>query len=59
VPRAKCAKDTEHAFPSTLLKNTQGKVVSHVKLIIIPDGGVKRLRVFGKRVVGAATTVRA
>jgi allantoicase len=58
VPKAKCAKDTEHAFPSTMLKNTEGKVVSHVKLVIIPDGGVKRLRVFGKRVVGA-TTIRA
>jgi allantoicase len=56
VPKSPCAKDTEHAFPSTLLLNTEGKVVSHVKLVIIPDGGVKRLRVFGKR---AFKTVRA
>ncbi|KAA8914503.1 galactose-binding domain-like protein [Sphaerosporella brunnea] len=45
--------DTEHAFPSTMLQNTQDKMVSHVKLVIIPDGGVKRLRVFGKRALKA------
>jgi len=49
VPKAKCVKDTEHAFPSTMLQNVEGKVISHVKMVIIPDGGVKRLRVFGKR----------
>ncbi|KAI5848880.1 galactose-binding domain-like protein [Tricharina praecox] len=53
VPKSKCAKDTEHAFSSTMMQNVDGKVVSHVKMVIIPDGGVKRLRVFGKRVVGA------
>jgi allantoicase len=51
VPKSPCAKDTEHAFPSTMLRNVEGKLVSHVKLVIIPDGGVKRLRVFGKRAV--------
>jgi allantoicase len=42
-----CQKDHEHAFPSTLLRNTKGRVYTHVKMVIIPDGGVKRLRVFG------------
>lgn len=51
VPRSPCAKDTEHAFPSTKLLNVADRVVSHVKLVIIPDGGVKRLRVFGRRAV--------
>jgi allantoicase len=37
--------DAEHEYEA-LVKN---KVFSHVKLIIIPDGGVKRIRVFGKR----------
>lgn len=43
-----CEADKEHSFAATLL---QGKVVTHVKLVIIPDGGVKRLRVYGKRIV--------
>lgn len=51
VPRSPCAKDTEHAFSSTLLLNVADRVATHVKLVIIPDGGVKRLRVFGRRAV--------
>ncbi|KAF8469043.1 Allantoicase [Kalaharituber pfeilii] len=47
---AKCAADKEHAFSSTKLVNVQsGEVYTHVKMTIVPDGGVKRLRVFGKR----------
>ncbi|KAG0640008.1 galactose-binding domain-like protein [Tuber brumale] len=49
VPAHACEADKEHAFPSTLLQNVNGKVFTHVKMVIIPDGGVKRLRVFGKR----------
>lgn len=48
VAKSKCEKDKEHAFPSTALLQT-GNVVRYVKLVIIPDGGVKRFRVFGKR----------
>lgn len=44
VDKSKCQKDTEHRF-----KVEGGKVYTHVKMVIIPDGGVKRLRVFGKR----------
>lgn len=51
VPAHPCEADKEHAFPSTLLQGVSGKVVTHVKMVIIPDGGVKRLRVYGKRVV--------
>lgn len=50
VPRSPCQKDTEHRFEGSLLKG-QGKVVTHVKLVMIPDGGIKRLRVFGRRAV--------
>ena len=59
APRTKCAKDTEHAFTTTegLTKAVDGKVCTHVKLVIIPDGGVKRFRVFGKRVVGGAVGI--
>jgi len=47
-----CASDTEHIFEgSDLLKSAEleGKVWTHVKITIIPDGGVKRFRVFGRR----------
>jgi allantoicase len=43
----KCGPDVEHPVES-LVKD---KAFSHVKLIMIPDGGVKRLRVFAKRAV--------
>ncbi|PUU82299.1 galactose-binding domain-like protein [Tuber borchii] len=49
VPKHSCEADKEHAFTSILLQNVNEKVVTHVKMVIIPDGGVKRLRVFGKR----------
>jgi allantoicase len=42
-----CGPDQEHEFASLV----QDKVFSHVKLIIIPDGGVKRIRVYGRRLV--------
>lgn len=32
------------------LKEVQGRRYTHAKLVIIPDGGVKRFRVFGRRV---------
>lgn len=46
-----CEADKEHSFPTASLANISGKAVTHVKMVIIPDGGVKRLRVYGKRVV--------
>jgi len=45
-----CSADTEHAFPSAKLQNIGTGAITHVKMVIIPDGGVKRLRVFGKRI---------
>ena len=52
VQDAKCQADHEHAFPSTRLAGCGGgEVYTHVKMTIVPDGGVKRLRVFGKRVL--------
>ena len=47
-----CAADTEHVFEGKDLvapTELEGKAWTHVKMTIIPDGGVKRLRVFGKR----------
>lgn len=44
---SKCGPDAEHPFPSSVTD----KSFTHVKLTIIPDGGVKRLRVLAKRAV--------
>lgn len=41
--------DKEHEYGREMLSQTSAKPYSHVKLVIIPDGGVKRLRVFGRR----------
>ncbi|KAL2116718.1 hypothetical protein VTJ04DRAFT_8886 [Mycothermus thermophilus] len=43
----KCKPDFEHPAES-LVKD---RVITHVKLTMVPDGGVKRLRVLGKRAV--------
>jgi allantoicase len=43
----KCKPDLEHEAESL----SKDKRFTHVKLIIIPDGGVKRLRVLAKRAV--------
>lgn len=47
VERSKTGPDREHEFAS----NVQSRPFSHVKLTMIPDGGVKRLRVFAKRAI--------
>ncbi|EER42213.1 allantoicase Alc [Histoplasma capsulatum H143] len=45
-----CKADLEHVFEGELLGNeVGGKVFSHVMLTMVPDGGVKRFRVFGRR----------
>jgi allantoicase len=45
IEASKCGPDKEHEFAS-LDKKT---IFTHVKLIIIPDGGVKRIRILGRR----------
>lgn len=45
VAPSKCGPDAEHEHES-LVKD---KPFTHVKLVMIPDGGVKRIRVYGKR----------
>ncbi|EKD14080.1 uncharacterized protein L3040_007918 [Drepanopeziza brunnea f. sp. 'multigermtubi'] len=47
VVPSKCGPDQEHAFESL----AKDKHFTHVKLVMIPDGGVKRIRVFAKRAV--------
>lgn len=45
---AKLGPDKEHEFAANMLRNID-KGYAFVKMVIIPDGGVKRLRVFGRR----------
>jgi allantoicase len=47
VGPSKTGPDQEHDFACS----AEQTVFTHVKLIMIPDGGVKRLRAFGKRAV--------
>lgn len=47
VAPSKTGPDQEHEFASAV----QDRSFTHVKLTVIPDGGVKRLRVFAKRAV--------
>ncbi|KAK3067908.1 hypothetical protein LTS18_000894, partial [Coniosporium uncinatum] len=47
----KAGPDKEHEFGKEVLKNVEGQTYAYMKLVIIPDGGVKRFRVFGKRAV--------
>ena len=46
-----CEKDKIHEFVSVdnTLHNCEGKSVTHLKLIMEPDGGIKRFRAFGVR----------
>jgi allantoicase len=45
----KSGPDKEHVYKDEL-KEVKGRGYTHAKLVIIPDGGVKRFRVFGKQV---------
>lgn len=45
----RCSADTEHEFAGGALQHVRGQAYRWVKMVIIPDGGVKRLRVFGRR----------
>lgn len=47
----RCQADTEHVFgPGDLTAGGEDtRVFSHVKLTLVPDGGVKRFRIFGRR----------
>ncbi|KAL8775641.1 MAG: hypothetical protein Q9209_000137 [Squamulea sp. 1 TL-2023] len=46
----KLGPDKEHEYADSSLSNVDGAAFTHLKMTIIPDGGVKRLRVFGTRV---------
>lgn len=44
-----CGPDKEHFYEKSDLSDVPGKVYGYIKMVIIPDGGVKRLRVLGRR----------
>jgi len=46
----RCQADTEHVFDTDDLTagSADARVFSHVKLTLVPDGGVKRFRIFGR-----------
>jgi allantoicase len=49
LPRTKLGPHRRHYFQ---LENVKGSKFSHVKLTIWPDGGLKRLRIIGRRIEG-------
>lgn len=49
VSPKKTSADKEHVFGKDVLQDVEGKTYTHIKLVMIPDGGVKRIRVFGQR----------
>lgn len=46
-----CKADEEHVFEGGMLMPLREGGITHVKLTMVPDGGVKRFRVFGRRMV--------
>lgn len=46
LPQQKLSADSEHEYSKEIIKHPG---VSHVRLNIFPDGGVSRLRLFGKK----------
>ncbi|KAG8734548.1 Allantoicase [Ceratobasidium sp. 423] len=51
LPRQKLGPHRQHFFQ---LENVVGRVYTHVKLTIYPDGGVKRVRIIGTRASSSA-----
>jgi len=45
----KTGPDAEHEYDKRVLCDAEHQAYGYVKLVIIPDGGVKRIRVFGRR----------
>lgn len=46
-----CKADTEHVFEGgdLVAEGEDTRVFSHVELTLVPDGGAKRFRIFGRR----------
>jgi allantoicase len=51
LPPQRTGPDREHEYGVSMMNSVQGHVYSHAKFVMIPDGGVKRFRVLGRRAV--------
>ncbi|KAL1925138.1 uncharacterized protein VTP21DRAFT_21 [Calcarisporiella thermophila] len=51
LPRTKTGPHKQHRFKL----QEESRIISHVRFTIIPDGGCKRLRIYGKRAPKAAS----
>jgi len=49
LPPQKTGPDKEHEYSDALSPIVKERPFTHVKLVMIPDGGIKRFRVFGRR----------
>ncbi|KAL5631484.1 hypothetical protein ACGC1H_007116 [Rhizoctonia solani] len=52
LPKQKLGPHRRHFFQ---LENVVGRIYTHVRFTIYPDGGVKRVRIIGTRAVGTGT----
>ena len=52
LPRTKLGPHRQHYFQ---LENVDGKAFTHVRVTIYPDGGIKRVRMIGRRAGGDIT----
>ncbi|QRV94187.1 allantoicase [Ceratobasidium sp. AG-Ba] len=52
LPKQKLGPHRRHFFQ---LENVAGRIYTHVRFTIYPDGGVKRVRIIGTRAVGTGT----
>lgn len=49
LPPQKTGPDKEHVYEDLRLQAGKEQPFTHLKLVMIPDGGIKRFRVFGRR----------
>lgn len=49
LPPQRAGPDQEHVYDGDVLRRVRDTAYSHVKLVMVPDGGIKRFRVFGRR----------
>ncbi|KAL6310380.1 allantoicase [Sparassis latifolia] len=54
LPRTKLGPHRQHHFQ---LQNVDGVPISHVRITIHPDGGIKRVRLIGTRAIGTPSPV--
>lgn len=56
LPRTKLGPHRQHFFQ---LENVEGRIFTHARLTIYPDGGIKRVRLIGQRISKSAAWTEA